>query len=149
VLNRDLWEALDRSRLPGLPLVYVKGHSGDPDNDRCDAIAVAFAKGQLPALASGEVVARAELALDVAVDVAVDLAPAPLKELLTRLELADRLAERGYGLSVVELAQVVQMPLKQLEGKTDAWSWRDWLVQPVGDGRWRLARAAPGLGVRE
>ena len=46
VLNRDLWEALDAARLPNLPLVYVKGHSGDPDNDRCDVIAVAFSKGQ-------------------------------------------------------------------------------------------------------
>ena len=141
VANRDLWEALDGCRLPGVPLVYVKGHSGDPDNDRCDAIAVAFSKGQRPALAAGEVVAAPAPERD--------LAPAPLQELLTRLELADRLAERGYGLSVVELAQLVQMPLRQLEGKTDAWNWRDWLVQPAGDGRWRLARATPGLGVRE
>ena len=141
VLNRDLWEALDGCRLPGVPLVYVKGHSGDPDNDRCDAIAVAFSKGQRPALAAGAVVA--------APPPERDLAPAPLQELLTRLELADRLAERGYGLSVVELAQLVQMPLRQLEGKTDAWNWRDWLVQPAGDGRWRLARVTPGLGVRE
>jgi len=145
VLNRDLWEALDGSRLPGIPLVYVKGHSGDPDNDRCDAIAVAFSKGQRPALASGErVVAKAKPE-----EPEADLAPAPLQQLLTRLELADRLAERGYGLSVVELAQLVQMPLKQLEGKTAAWTWRDWLVQPAADGRWRLARAAPGLGARE
>ena len=93
------------------------------------------------ALAAGEVVA--------APPPERDLAPASLQELLTRLELADRLAERGYGLSVVELAQLVQMPLRQLEGKTDAWNWRDWLVQPAGDGRWRLARATPGLGVRE
>ncbi|NBX33468.1 MAG: ribonuclease HI, partial [Planctomycetes bacterium] len=43
VLNRDLWERLDQARLGGVPLIHVKGHSGDPDNDRCDAIAVAFA----------------------------------------------------------------------------------------------------------
>jgi ribonuclease HI len=51
------------------------------------------------------------------------LAPASLRQLLTRLELADRLAERGYGLSLVELAQLVEMPLKQLEGKTESWTW--------------------------
>jgi ribonuclease HI len=155
VLNRDLWELLDQARLTGVPLVHVKGHSGDPDNDRCDVIAVAFSKGQMPALAAGAVDAKdskvtlADQAPAAAPPSAADLAPAGLQQLLTRLELADRLAERGYGLNLVELAQLVEMPLKQLEGKTEAWAWRDWLVQPADGGRWRLARAAGGLGLRE
>lgn len=152
VLNRDLWELLDQARLGGVPLIHVKGHSGDPDNDRCDVIAVAFSRGQKPALAAGGVgsIARPGDAAPPA-DPAPgsDLAPASLRQLLTRLELADRLAERDYGLSLVELAQLVEMPLKQLEGKTEAWTWRDWLVQPADRGRWRLARAAGGLGLRE
>ena len=65
VLNRDLWEQLDQARLPGVELVHVKGHSGDPDNDRCDAIAVAFSHGQMPAMAAGEVVASARIEADV------------------------------------------------------------------------------------
>ena len=152
VLNRDLWELLDQARLGGVPLIHVKGHSGDPDNDRCDVIAVAFSRGHKPALAAGGVgsIARPGDAAPPA-DPAPgsDLAPASLRQLLTRLELADRLAERDYGLSLVELAQLVEMPLKQLEGKTEAWTWRDWLVQPADGGRWRLARAAGGLGLRE
>jgi len=146
VLNRDLWELLDQARLADVPLIHVKGHSGDPDNDRCDVIAVAFSKGQMPSLAAGEVGSTAPLADPAPV---ADLAPASLQQLLTRLELADRLADRGYGLSLVELAQLVELPLKQLEGKTEAWTWRDWLVQPADGGRWRLARAAGGLGLRE
>ena len=152
VLNRDLWELLDQARLSGVPLIHVKGHSGDPDNDRCDVIAVAFSKGRMPNLAAGEVGSIAPLADSALLaDPApgADLAPACLQQLLTRLELADRLAERNYGLSLVELAQLVEMPLKQLEGKTEAWTWRDWLVQPADGGRWRLARAAGGLGLRE
>jgi ribonuclease HI len=152
VLNRDLWELLDQARLGGVPLIHVKGHSGDPDNDRCDVIAVAFSRGQKPSLAAGGVgsIARPGDAAPPA-DPAPgsDLAPASLRQLLTRLELADRLAERDYGLSLVELAQLVELPLKQLEGKTEAWTWRDWLVQPADGGRWRLARAAGGLGLRE
>lgn len=132
VLNRDLWEQLDGARLEGVPLSYVKGHSGDPDNDRCDAIAVAHAKGQAPALSPVSASAPAA-------------APAQLVQLLSRLELADRLAIGGYGLSLVELAQLVEMPLKQLEAKTAPWRWRDWLVQPEEDGRWRLARIAGEL----
>ena len=46
VLNQDLWEALDNSRISNLKLKYVKGHSGDKDNDRVDEIAVSFSKGR-------------------------------------------------------------------------------------------------------
>ena len=142
VLNRDLWEALDAARIQGLPLTYVKGHSGDPDNDRCDAIAVAFSKGQIPQLAQGDygglMVSEPAPALD--------LAPAALQQILSRLELADRLAQGGYGLSLTELAQLVEMPLKTLEARDASWRWRDWQVSPVGDGRWQLRREASGSG---
>ena len=153
VLNRDLWEQLDRARLADVSLVHVRGHSGDPDNDRCDAIAVAFSRGQLPPLAAGEVLTTARLEADVppalaptpAATPTPELAPAALQQLLTRLELADRLATGGHGLSLVELAQLVEQPLRQLERRQDPWTWRDWLVEPLGDGRWRLRRQEGGL----
>ena len=156
VLNRDLWEQLDAARLPTVSLSHVRGHSGDPDNERCDAIAVAFSRGQLPALAAGEVLTTVRLEGDVppaqpapgppaAPASRPDLAPAPLQQLLSRLELADRLAAQNYGLSLVELAQLVEQPLRQLERRSEAWIWRDWQVQPLGDGRWRLQRHAGGL----
>lgn len=164
VLNRDLWERLDAARLTDVSLVHVRGHSGDPDNERCDVIAVAFSRGQLPALAAGEVLTAARLDADVppvpsglsrpsagtrGADVTPplrsDLAPAGLQQLLTRLELADRLAAQGYGLNLVELAQLVEQPLRQLERRSEPWIWRDWQVQPLGDGRWRLQRSTGGL----
>jgi len=133
VLNRELWEALDAARLPGVPLVHVRGHSGDPDNDRCDAIAVAYSRGEKTPAAAVPVDA-----------VPVDAAPAPLQRLLSRLELADRFAEAGYGLSLVELAQLVEQPLSRLEEREGPWSWRQWLVEPDGEGRWRLRRTPQG-----
>jgi ribonuclease HI len=142
VLNRDLWEALDAARIAGLPFTYVKGHSGDPDNDRCDAIAVAFSKGGKPQLAHGE---YGGLVLPEPAATA-DQAPPALQQLLSRLEVADRLAAGGYGLSLVELAQLVGMPLKKLEVKQGPWPWRDWTVVPSADGRWRLERGAAGSG---
>jgi ribonuclease HI len=148
VLNRDLWEQLDRARLPGLSLLHVRGHSGDPDNDRCDAIAVAFSRGQRPALADGEAPAPGTAPVPAAQpEQQPDQQPAPavLQQLLTRLELADRLASGGYALSLVELAQLVELPLRSLEGREAGWIWRDWQVQPLGDGRWRLERGAGGL----
>jgi ribonuclease HI len=50
VLNRDLWEQLDQvttevNKALDKPLqwVYVRGHSGNVGNERCDTIARAFA----------------------------------------------------------------------------------------------------------
>jgi len=152
VLNRDLWEALDAARLPDLPFTYVKGHSGDPDNDRCDAIAVAFSKGGRPQLARGDYGGLmvedpgAAQPPQPAADSAPEPEPAPaaLQQLLSRLELADRLAAGGYALSLAELAQLVEQPLKRLEGRQGPWNWRDWQVLPAGEGRWRLRRDASG-----
>ncbi|MFM7170687.1 MAG: ribonuclease H [Cyanobium sp.] len=146
VLNRDLWEELDGARIPGVALQHVRGHSGHPENDRCDAIAVAYSKGGRPHLAalsaptdsaqaaSGEGSAESSLA---------EPAPKALVQLLSRLELADRLAAGGYGLTAVELAALVERPLsqlEQLERRQEPWRWRDWLVEPAGEGRWRLRR---------
>jgi ribonuclease HI len=142
VLNRDLWEELDAARVPDLRFQHVKGHSGDPDNDRCDAIAVAFSRGQPPALADAE--RHGGVSMPQA-----DPAPPALVDLLSRLELADRLAQGGHGLSLVELAQLLEMPLRSLEQRREAFPWRDWLVQPLADGRWRLQRETPGLAQRE
>jgi len=267
VLNRDLWEQLDSARLEGVALRHVRGHSGHPENDRCDAIAVAYSRGSVPRLAGaspssaqgvgasasrsprpkGEassatsasvsaagaptgsgaradsarvnparaVGARVNAASDSAASASAasaslsaasasapsasssgdatsadgirakelrtkdhkaeghkaadftaadlkaedqkaedqrlqeqkaqaDPAPAALRRLLSRLELADRLAAGGHGLTAVELAQLVEQPLAQLERRQGAWRWRDWMVEPNGQGRWRLRRADGG-----
>ena len=65
-------------------------------------------------------------------------------QLLSRLELADRLADGGFSLSLVELAQLVELPLKQLEQRQESWIWRDWQVQPNEEGRWTLQRREAG-----
>jgi len=40
VLNRDLWERLLAAALPHqVEWVWIKGHSGHPENERCDRIA--------------------------------------------------------------------------------------------------------------
>jgi len=78
-----------------------------------------------------------------------DPAPEPLVRLLSRLELAERLAAGGFALSLVELAQLVELPLRSLESRQQAWTWRDWTVVPLGQGRWRLERDAGGLASRQ
>ncbi len=138
VLNRDLWQALDQARLAEVPLSYVKGHSGDPDNDRVDQIAVAYSKGRKhtpPSSASPSAAPPQPL---------VDSAPVSLQKLLTRMELADRLASGGYALTAVELAQLVEQPLNRLSERQGSWRWRDWMVEPVENDRWRLRRDPAG-----
>ena len=138
VLNQDLWQALDQARLAEVPLRYVKGHSGDPDNDRVDQIAVAYSKGrrQTPPPSASPLGASPQPS--------VDSAPVSLQKLLTRMELADRLASGGYALSAVELAQLVEQPLNHLSERQGSWRWRDWMVEPVENDRWRLRRDTAG-----
>ena len=111
----------------------MKGHSGDPDNDRVDRIAVSFSRGLGPDLQTTS-------------EAADEPAPAPLQQLLSRLELADRLAAGGFTLQVTELAQLVEQPMRQLEERKEPWIWRDWLVEPLQGQRWRLQRREAGSG---
>ena len=50
VLNQDLWETLDGLNAKYINWQYVRGHSGDIGNERCDAIARSFATGKTPSL---------------------------------------------------------------------------------------------------
>lgn len=54
VANQDLWQRLDGlvTRTP-VTWKYVAAHTGIPGNERADAIASAFALGQMPALYDG------------------------------------------------------------------------------------------------
>jgi ribonuclease HI len=54
VKNRQLWMALDQVNHPGIRWQHVRGHSGDPENERVDTIARLFALGQSPQLFCGQ-----------------------------------------------------------------------------------------------
>ncbi len=57
VANRNLWEELSRHLTRLKPTVvewkYVRGHNGNPGNERCDFIAVSFAKNKPERLYKG------------------------------------------------------------------------------------------------
>lgn len=50
VLNQDLWQILDQLNSNLVEWQYVRGHSGNEGNERCDAIARGFACGNPPTL---------------------------------------------------------------------------------------------------
>ncbi len=133
VMNQDLWKALDFARLPDVPLVYVKGHSGDPDNDRVDEIAVSFSKGLTIDLQSDSLLRFKGKEKE-----STDLPSLDLNGLLSRLELADRFAQNGFGLTLAELSELVEQPIDILRTRQSAWQWRDWVLVPLDDGRWKL-----------
>jgi ribonuclease HI len=54
VKNRQLWLALDRLNHAGIRWQHVRGHSGDPNNERVDTIARLFAQGVQPQLFCGQ-----------------------------------------------------------------------------------------------
>lgn len=60
VLNQDLWETLDELNSPIVDWQYVRGHSGNEGNERCDAIARAFAIGKPLALEQGFAVSSSQ-----------------------------------------------------------------------------------------
>ena len=54
VKNRDLWMQLGDENPDRVKWRHVRGHSGDPGNDRADEIARGFAAGRPPDLANGQ-----------------------------------------------------------------------------------------------
>lgn len=54
VKNRDLWMTLESLNHPGVRWQHVYGHRGDPNNERVDTIARAYAAGSCPALFCGQ-----------------------------------------------------------------------------------------------
>jgi ribonuclease HI len=50
VLNQDLWQCLDALNSRRVEWRYVRGHTGNAGNERCDTIARAFSLGKTPVL---------------------------------------------------------------------------------------------------
>ncbi len=137
VLNQDLWQALDRARLSNVSLAYVKGHSGDSDNERVDQIAVSFSKGfSLDLKSEIKDLKLGNIGNQDGFD--NDAAPDYLQKLFSRLELADCIARKGYALTSFELADLIGEPQIKHHDKKAAWRWRNWLVEPLDHGLWKL-----------
>ena len=99
VQNLDLWQKIDQLRINGLIMEYVKGHSGDKQNDRVDKIATNYSKG----ISIESNLKKAESS----VDFFEKNAPAEIQELFSRNELIKKFAEKKYLLSSLELSNLL------------------------------------------
>jgi ribonuclease HI len=146
VLNQDLWETLDHLNSDSIEWRYVKGHSGDIGNDRCDQIARAFSSGITPNLCSGLPESKMSSALDHQPNNSSGLFEPRMQTLnhsLQTLRLADEIATQGYLITIEELAALLSLSTAEIQQQAPSWVWRNWLIfsHPGEENLWQLKRA--------
>lgn len=159
VINQDLWKMLDRLNSQQVKWEYVKGHSGNPGNERCDEIARAYASGQQPSLqqvanpleseeshnTGNKRIESSHVPLDNAMNdshmpeepaTADDSLPREirviqLRHLIETLQIAEEIANKGYLIASSELADLMDINASAVTSRGDHWVWRNWVVSRV------------------
>ena len=132
VQNLDLWQKIDQLRINGLVMEYVKGHSGDEQNDRVDKIATNYSKGisLISNLKESES----------SVDFFEKNAPSEIQELFSRNELIQKFADKKYLLNSLELSNLLgeenQIKIKQYS----LFEWRNWRLIPKDKKYWIIEK---------
>ena len=132
VQNLDLWQEIDQLRINGLIMEYVKGHSGDRQNDRVDKIATNYSKGI-------SIVSNLKKE-ESSVDFLEKIAPEEIQELFSRNELIQKFAEKKYLLSSLELRKLLgeenHLQIKQYL----FFEWRNWRLLPKDKKYWIIEK---------
>ena len=132
VQNLDLWQKIDELRINGLIMEYVKGHSGDKQNDRVDKIATNYSKGI-------SILSNLKEA-EPSVDFLKKNAPAEIQKLFSRNELIQKFAEKRYLLSSIELSNLLgeenSFKIKQYL----LFEWRNWKLIPKDEKYWIIEK---------
>jgi ribonuclease HI len=165
VMNQDLWQALDALNSSRVTWQYVKGHAGDPGNERADAIAVKCAHsqqavGQLtiaptaasaPATKTESTPRSASAQIDLMTEPQPELPVASvfpessaLFGLLERLQLASEIANQGYLVTTQEVSELVGLSPAAVSDRGEEWVWRNWTISRVrkegNQNLWQLER---------
>ena len=132
VQNLDLWQKIDQLRINGLEMEYVKGHSGDKQNDRVDKIATNYSKGISLKSNSKK--------FESSVEFFEKSAPTEIQELFSRNELIQKFEEKKYLLSSPELTNLLgkenELKIKQYL----PFEWRNWKLIPKGEKYWIIEK---------
>jgi len=132
VQNLDLWQKIDQLRINGLEMEYVKGHSGDKQNDRVDKIATNYSKGISLKSNSKE--------YESSVEFFKKSAPTEIQELFSRNELIQKFAEKKYLLSSPELTNLLGEENHLKIKKYLPFEWRNWILIPKGEKYWIIEK---------
>ena len=122
VQNLDLWQKIDQLRINGLVMEYVKGHSGDKQNDRVDKIATNYSKG----ISLESKLKESESSADFF----EKNAPLEIQELFTRNELIQKFANKKYLLSSPELSTLLGEENHLKIKLYSLFEWRNWRLIP-------------------
>ncbi len=132
VQNLDLWQKIDQLRINGLVMEYVKGHSGDKQNDRVDKIATNYSKG-IPLKSNSK-------ESESSVEFFEKSAPTEIQELFSRNELIQKFAEKKYLLSSQEITNLLgEENLLQIKQHLP-FEWRNWILIPKGEKYWIIEK---------
>lgn len=149
VLNQELWEKLDQLNSRQVEWRYVRGHSGDVGNERCDAIARAFSLGKMPELKTlnsykqGSIVDMTDAQLphaipledgkpsDASDNIPREVRVANLRNSVDMLHMAEEIAAKGYLITSSELADLMDINASAVTSRGDNWVWRNWVVSRV------------------
>ena len=132
VQNLDLWQKIDQLRINGLIMEYVKGHSGDKQNDRVDAIATNYSKGIS--------IIRNLKEADYSVDFFEKNAPTEIQKLFSRNELIQKFAEKRYLLSSLELCNLLGEENHSKINQYLVFEWRNWKLIPKEKKYWIIEK---------
>ncbi len=131
VQNLDLWQKIDQLRINGLIMEYVKGHSGDKQNDRVDKIATNYSKG---------ISIVSNLIEEESVDFFEKNAPAEIQELFSRNELIQKFSEKEYLLNSLELSNLLGEENHLKIKKYLLFEWRNWRLIPKDKKYWIIEK---------
>ncbi len=132
VQNLDLWQKIDQLRINGLEMEYVKGHSGDKQNDRVDKIATNYRKGISLRSNSKE--------SESSVEFFEKNAPSEIQELFSRNELIQKFADKKYLLSSPELSILLGEENHLKIKLYSLFEWRNWRLIPKDKKYWIIEK---------
>ena len=132
VQNLDLWQKIDQLRINGLVMEYVKGHSGDKQNDRVDRIATNYSKG---------ISLESKLKdSESSADFFEKNAPSEIHELFSRNELIQKFADKKYLLSSPELSTLLGEENHLMVKQYALFEWRNWRFIPKDKKYWIIEK---------
>ena len=132
VQNLDLWQKIDQLRINGLVMEYVKGHSGDKQNDRVDKIATNYSKG----ISLKRNIKESESS----VEFFEKNAPSEIQELFSRNELIQKFADKKYLLSSPELTTLLGEENHLKIKLYSLFEWRNWRLIPKDEKYWIIEK---------
>ena len=132
VQNLDLWQKIDQLRINVLVMEYVKGHSGDIQNDRVDKIATNYSKG----ISLESKLKESESSADFF----EKNAPSEIQELFSRNELIQKFADKKYLLSSPELSTLLGEENHLKIKLYSLFEWRNWRLIPKDKKYWIIEK---------